>query len=72
MLVNDQHPLAESYQPELAETRNGKQVHKKIRASLEVMLDDAKKEDLDIIICSAYRDYEHQARLVEESMEKLM
>ena len=44
MLVNDQHPLAESYQPELAETRNGKQVHKKIRASLEVMLDDASIE----------------------------
>lgn len=72
ILVNDQHPLAESFQPELVETRNEKLIHKKIRASLELMLDDAKKEGLDIIICSAYRDYEHQARLVAESMEKLM
>lgn len=72
ILVNDQHPLAESVQPELVETRNEKLIHKKIRASLELMLDDAKKEGLDIIICSAYRDYEHQARLVAESMEKLM
>lgn len=72
LLVNDQNPLAESFQPELVDTRNEKQIHRKIRASLELMLDDAKKEGLDIFICSAYRDYELQAQLVEESMEKLM
>lgn len=72
LLINDWHPLSQSFEPELAETRNDKQVHKKIRASLELMLDDAEKEGLEIIICSAYRDYEQQAELVEESIEKLM
>lgn len=72
LLINDWHPLSQSFEPELAETRNDKQVHKNIRASLELMLDDAEKEGLEIIICSAYRDYEQQAELVEESIEKLM
>lgn len=72
LLINDWHPLSQSFQPDLAETRNDKQVHRKIRASLELMLDDAEKEGLEIIIYSAYRDYEQQAELVKESIEKLM
>lgn len=68
ILINDTNPLSESYQPDLVETRNGKLVHKEIKASLEQMIDDAREEGFEIIICSAYRDYEKQARLVEESI----
>lgn len=71
-LVNDRHPLSEFYQPELTETANGKQVHKGIVDDLEQMLRDAEKEGWNLIVCSAYRDYEKQAELVENSMEKLM
>ena len=71
-LINESHPLPESYQPELVETDCGKQVHKGIADALKQMMEDAEKEVGELIICSAYRDYEKQAELVENSMEKLM
>lgn len=72
ILVNDGHPLPQSFQPELVETRNEKLVHKEIQPFLEQMLDAAEREGISIIICSAYRDYEKQAELVQSSIEKLM
>lgn len=71
-LVNDSHPLSEAYQPELVDTVSGKQVHIGIADDLERMIEDAEKEVGKLIVCSAYRDYEKQAELVENSMEKLM
>lgn len=71
-LVNDSHPLPELYEPELVDTVCGKQVHKGIADALEQMIEDAEKEVGKLIVCSAYRDYEKQAELVENSMEKLM
>lgn len=71
-LVNDSHPLSESYQPELVDIVSGRQVHKGIAEALEQMIEDAEKEVGKLIVCSAYRDYEKQAELVENSMEKLM
>ncbi len=72
ILVNDANPLPESYQPDLVETRNGKLVHKEMKASLERMIDDAGEQGFELIICSAYRDYKKQASLVEESIMKHM
>lgn len=71
-LINDSHPLPESYEPELVDTDSGRQVHKGIADALERMVEDAEKEVGKLIVCSAYRDYEKQAELVENSMEKLM
>lgn len=71
-LVNDRHPLPENYQPDLTDTIQGKQVHRGIADALEQMLSDAEKEGLNLIICSAYRDYEKQAELVENSIDKLI
>lgn len=70
LLVNDTNPLPQSFEPDLVETRNGQMVHKEIKDSLEKMIRDAMNEGLEIIICSAYRDYEKQAKLVENSIEK--
>lgn len=72
ILVNDHQPLPESYQPDLVETKNGHLVHKEIKASLENMINDAKNEGIELIICSAYRDYEKQARLVDNSIKRYM
>lgn len=71
-LVNDSHPLSESHQPELVEMDCGKQVHKGIVDALEQMIGDAEKEVGELIVCSAYRDYEKQAELVKNSMDQLM
>lgn len=72
VLVNDSKPLPQDYEPDLVETRNGKMVHKEIKAPLEEMIDDAEEEGLHLIICSAYRDLEAQAKLVEKSIAKHM
>ena len=72
ILVNDTHPLSQCFEPDLVETRNGQLVHKAIKNPLERMIDDANAEGLDMIICSAYRDYETQAKLVEDSIAKHM
>lgn len=72
LLVNDSNPLPQSFQPDLIETRNKKLVHKEIKDSLERMIDGAKQEGLEIIISSAYRDYEKQADLVEKSVKTYM
>lgn len=72
ILVNDRNPLPQSYELDLVETRNGKLVHREIKDSLERMIDDAKEEGFDLVICSAYRDYEKQASLVEDSVKGYM
>ena len=71
-LVNDSHPLPENYQPDLIDAIQGKQVHRGIVDALEQMLNAAEREGHNLIICSAYRDYEKQAELVENSINKLV
>lgn len=72
LLINDTHPLQQSFVPLLADTRNGKQVDKRIRAQLEHMLDDAQEAGFDLLICSAYRDYEKQQELVSTSIQNFV
>ena len=70
LLVNDTHPLQQSFEPDLVETRNGQLVHKEIKNPLEKMISDAMDAGFEIIICSSYRDFEKQAKLVENSIKK--
>lgn len=72
ILVNDWNPLSRSFQPDLTDTRHGKQVDRRIKATLEQMMDDAKEAGMNLLICSAYRDYEKQASLVQNSMDDLL
>lgn len=72
LLVNEMHPLSQDFKLKLVDTRNGKQVDGRIKYSLEKMLDDAKESGMDLIICSAYRGYEKQQELLNESIEKYM
>lgn len=70
LLVNERHPLQQGYEPQLAYTRNGQRVDKRIKADLEEMIDDARKEGMRLMICSSYRDYERQDVLMDESIGK--
>lgn len=67
-LVNRFYPLAKDYAPELVEAQEGKLVDKRIAEDLQTMLDDARKEGLKPFICSAYRDYEYQRQVFNETM----
>lgn len=67
-LVNRFYPLAKDYKPELVEIEPDKFVDKRIAEDLKEMLDDARKEGLQPFICSAYRDYEYQRQVFNETM----
>lgn len=70
LLVNELNPLAQSFEPQLVQTRNSQRVDKRIRTELEKMIDDARAEGMRLMICSSYRDYEKQDTLMDESIAK--
>lgn len=72
ILVNEMHPLSQDFKLKLVDTRNGKQVDGRIKYSLERMMDAAERNGMDLMICSAYRDYEKQQELIDESIEQYM
>lgn len=70
ILVNYASPLPKDYQiPELTELRNGHKVDSRIYPELQQMMDDARAEGLDPLICSSYRTWDKQEELFEEKTE---
>lgn len=67
-LVNHSYPLDTEYTPELVEIEKGKYVDKRIVEDLQQMLSDARSEGLSPFICSAYRDYEYQRTVFNDTM----
>ena len=61
ILVNKDHPLEETYQPDLVKLRDyGVEVDRKIYDSLLSMLQDGEKEGLEFWVASGYRSMERQ------------
>lgn len=67
-LVNGSYPLTTDYEPELVEIEQDLMVDKRIAEDLKQMLSDAREEGLNPFICSAYRDYEYQRTVFNETM----
>lgn len=73
LLVNKDHPLPESWQPELERLRAyGAEVDKSIRDPLCRMLEDGEKEGLSFWIASSYRSTERQRELLDEDIAALV
>lgn len=72
ILVNDWNPLPASYKLQLDVLKDGHQVDYRIAEDLEKLLSDAKAEEMDLLVCSAYRSYERQADLFNSSVEELL
>lgn len=70
ILVNELHPLSREFEPQLARTYDGQQVDERMKEALETMIDDAKEEGLNMLICSSYRDYKKQDSLMDKSIAK--
>ncbi len=70
ILVNQTHALGEDYKPETAELSNGLLVDKRIYDELTEMINDAKKDGLTLIPCSAYRSVERQKVLYVQETQK--
>lgn len=62
-LVNDTNPMQEGYVPQLETIVGEYQVDSRIAEPLRQMLADAKKDGMNLAICSAYRSVEKQKEL---------
>lgn len=69
VLVNNDYPLDQEYQPELAEITEGRSVDSRILEDTKQMLEDAQAGGLKMYICSAYRSYDDQKTVFNETMQ---
>lgn len=64
LLINEENPLPMNYQiPELTQLRNGHAVDSRIYPALQRMMDDARAEGLQPLICSSFRTRDKQEEL---------
>ena len=69
VLVNNDYPLDKEYQPELAEILEGRSVDARIAEDTKQMLEDAQAGGLKMYVCSAYRSYDDQKTVFNETMQ---
>lgn len=71
-LVNAENPIPSDFCPELETIYTGSpyQVDTRIAEDLRAMLEDAQRDGVDLLICSAYRSYEQQARNLQQSVNR--
>lgn len=70
VLVNNKNPMVTGYKvPELVDLEPGYSVDSRIAEAAKNMLQDAKKEGLHIIICSAYRSVDRQEEIFNQSLQ---
>ena len=70
LLVNPWNPLPEDFQVELAALESGFSVDQRIYDDLQQMLGDARKDGMELVICSAYRTLEQQQWLYDARVER--
>lgn len=68
-LVNDSHPIDESYYVELVSVTGGQKVDIRIEEALTEMIEDMKAEGMRPLVCSGYRDIKRQTELFDEYIE---
>ena len=70
ILVNYETPLPEGFTVlALTEVRSGQYVDNRAYPALRQMLDDARAEGLEPLVCSSYRDWDTQTRLFEAEVQ---
>ena len=70
ILVNYANMLPDNWEVDLVELRNGEQIDRIAYDSLQKMLDDARAEGYDPLICSSYRSNEKQTRLFNNKVQQ--
>ena len=70
VLVNFETPLPDGFAvPTLAKVREGQYVDSRAYDALKQMLDAARAEGLEPLVCSSYRDWDTQVRLFEAEVQ---
>ena len=70
VLVNNDYPLDQKYKPELTEITTDRSVDSRIAEDTKKMLSDASDAGLDMYVVSAYRSYEDQKAVFNETMQE--
>lgn len=68
ILVNANNPVPDDWKVDLVELRNGNQIDKRAYPSLQKMMDDARAEGYNPLICSSYRSTSYQQKLFDDSV----
>lgn len=70
MLVNFEHPLPDDFSiPALTELRNGHAIDSRAYPALQAMMDGARAEGLQPLICSSLRTWDDQERLFTQEVQ---
>lgn len=72
ILINKQHPVPEDYSFTLGTIKGSMQCDERILKDLLGMLQGARKDRIDLIICSPYRDMSRQEKLFNKKIEAYM
>ena len=72
-LVNRDHPLPDHFEiPELTKLKNGHAIDSRAYPDLQNMMDAARAEGLDPLICSSFRTWDKQSQLFERKVKYYM
>ena len=70
LLVNGEHPLPEDFQiPELTQLINGHAIDSRAYPALQQMMDAARAEGLQPLICSSFRSWDEQESLFSTKVQ---
>lgn len=72
ILINKQHSIPENYEFRLGTIKGSMQCDERILEDLLAMMQAAKEDGVDLVICSPYRDYNRQTNLFEKKITRYM
>ncbi len=70
ILVNENNPLPLDFSIETKTLPNGKEFDERAFPYLMQMLEDSKKDGVNLVVCSAYRSYEYQKKLFDDLLKQ--
>jgi len=72
ILINKQHPIPDDYEFKLGTLSKSMQCDERIINDLLLMMDSAKKEGVNLVICSPYREDSKQEKLFNRKIDDYM
>lgn len=72
VLINKQHPVPCDYEFSIGSLRNGMKCDERVVPFLQKMIDDAKSEGINLVVCSSYRNNKRQIKLFENKINRYM
>ncbi len=72
ILINKQHSIPDNYEFPLGTIKGSMQCDERILEDLLAMMQAAKDDNVNLVICSPYRDYNRQTYLFEKKIKRYM